>query len=143
MERPLGELPDLLRQRVEREFFAMPWDQLSAERRRTVTLQLDYQHDPSTQEERRIHWDLFVEIGELEERIADWERVATPTATDLATKESNLEKLRGELARLNRKERDLPTVQYYPCRRRFKSEPPCRPNIEPGVEAALEGTGCG
>jgi malonate-semialdehyde dehydrogenase (acetylating)/methylmalonate-semialdehyde dehydrogenase len=29
------------------------------------------------------------------------------------------------------------------CRRRSKSEPPCRPNIEPGVEASLDLTGCG
>jgi ADP-ribosyl-[dinitrogen reductase] hydrolase len=32
-----------------------------------------------------------------------------------------------------------PTV----CRRRSKSEPPCRPNIEPGVEADFELVGCG
>lgn len=30
-----------------------------------------------------------------------------------------------------------------PCQRRFKSEPPCRPNIEPGVEADFELVGCG
>ena len=29
------------------------------------------------------------------------------------------------------------------CRRRSKSEPPCRPNIEPGVEADFELVGCG
>ncbi len=29
------------------------------------------------------------------------------------------------------------------CRRRSKSEPPCRPNIEPGVEADFEMVGCG
>ena len=29
------------------------------------------------------------------------------------------------------------------CRRRFKSEPPCRSNIEPGVEADFERVGCG
>lgn len=29
------------------------------------------------------------------------------------------------------------------CPRRSKSEPPCRPNIEPGVEADLERVGCG
>jgi uncharacterized protein len=29
------------------------------------------------------------------------------------------------------------------CRRRFKSEPPRRPNIEPGVEADVEMVGCG
>lgn len=43
---PLGDLPDALRQRVENEFAPVPWDQLSAEQRRTVALQLDYQHDP-------------------------------------------------------------------------------------------------
>jgi hypothetical protein len=29
------------------------------------------------------------------------------------------------------------------CRRRFKSEPPRRPNIEPGVEADFQTVGCG
>ena len=29
------------------------------------------------------------------------------------------------------------------CRRRSKFEPPCRPNIEPGVEADFERVGCG
>jgi hypothetical protein len=29
------------------------------------------------------------------------------------------------------------------CRRRSKSEPPCRLNIEPGVEADFEMVGCG
>jgi hypothetical protein len=31
----------------------------------------------------------------------------------------------------------------YKCRRRTKFEPPCRPNIEPGVEADFERVGCG
>ncbi len=36
------------------------------------------------------------------------------------------------------------TLLVYPaCRRRFKSEPPCRLNIEPGVEADFETVGCG
>ena len=29
------------------------------------------------------------------------------------------------------------------CRRRSKFEPPCRLNIEPGVEADFYGVGCG
>jgi hypothetical protein len=29
------------------------------------------------------------------------------------------------------------------CRRRFNFEPPCRLNIEPGVEADVEMVGCG
>jgi hypothetical protein len=32
---------------------------------------------------------------------------------------------------------------YKECRRRFKSEPPRRSNIEPGVEADFEMVGCG
>jgi len=34
----------------------------------------------------------------------------------------------------------LPVME---CRRRFKFEPPCRLNIEPGVEADVEMVGCG
>jgi hypothetical protein len=33
--------------RVVQEFFPMPWDKLSADQRRSVALQLDYQHDPA------------------------------------------------------------------------------------------------
>ncbi len=33
--------------------------------------------------------------------------------------------------------------QFLGCRRRSKSEPPRRPNIEPGVEADFEMVGCG
>lgn len=29
------------------------------------------------------------------------------------------------------------------CRRRSKSEPPCRPNIEPGAQASFLIAGCG
>jgi hypothetical protein len=43
---PLADLPDALRKRVVQEFFPMPWDNLSADQRRSVALQLDYQHDP-------------------------------------------------------------------------------------------------
>jgi len=36
-----------------------------------------------------------------------------------------------------------PTLPATGCARRSKSEPPCRPNIEPGVEADGEAVGCG
>lgn len=42
---------------------------------------------------------------------------------------------------LRRHAEALPGVSV--CRCRFKSEPPCRPNIEPGVEADFEMVGCG
>jgi hypothetical protein len=50
---PLHELPDALRKRVEQEFFPMAWDELSAEQRRSVALQLDYQHDHAMEKDRQ------------------------------------------------------------------------------------------
>jgi type IV secretory pathway VirB9-like protein len=41
-----------------------------------------------------------------------------------------------------RMETDLLVVDRV-CPRRFKFEPPCRRNIEPGVEADVETVGCG
>ncbi len=38
---------------------------------------------------------------------------------------------------------DASAAHWPACRRRSKSEPPCRPNIEPGVEADFEMVGCG
>ena len=50
---PLCDLQETLRKRVEQEFFPMPWDKLSADQRRSVTLQLDYQHDPATKQDQK------------------------------------------------------------------------------------------
>ena len=55
----LADLPDALRQRVLQEFSPMPWDKLSADQRRSVALQLDYQHDPATEKDRQKWWDFF------------------------------------------------------------------------------------
>ena len=49
----LADLPDALRKRVVQEFFPMPWDNLSADQRRSVALQLDYQHDPAMESDRQ------------------------------------------------------------------------------------------
>ena len=96
---PLRDLPDALRQRVEKEFAPMPWDQLSADQRRTVTLQLDYQHDPATKHDRQFWWDHYQHQVELKAQIARWEAAATPTAGELALSEARLKELRQELAR--------------------------------------------
>ena len=54
---PLCDLPDALRRRAEREFLPMHWDGLSSEQRRSVALQLDYQHDPASEHDRQFWWD--------------------------------------------------------------------------------------
>lgn len=104
-DRPLGELPDALRQRVEREFFPMPWEQLSGAQRRSVATQLDYQHDPATEQDRQFWWDFFQRIDELQKQVAEWEAVAAPTAAELAKKETRLAELQQELARMEAQQR--------------------------------------
>lgn len=93
-------LPDELRQRVKREFIPMSWDQLSAEDRRSIALQMDSQHDPATERDRQFWWDFFGRQDALKAEIAQWEAVATPTASDLALSEDRLRELRQELARM-------------------------------------------
>ena len=113
---PLCELPDSLRRRVEKEFAPMPWDHLSAEQRRTVTLQLDYQHDPATEQDRQFWWDHFQRQDELKAQIAQWEATAAPTAGDLALRETRLKELRQELTRTEMQERQS-RGDYYPERK--------------------------
>ncbi len=104
-ETSLDQLPVALRQRVEREFFPMPWDSLSAEQRRSVALQVDYQHDPATEQDRKFWWSFFERMRDLEKQIATWEAIAAPTASELALRETRLAELRQELAGMKRPER--------------------------------------
>jgi hypothetical protein len=113
---PLGDMPDLIRHRVEDEFAPMPWDQLSADQRQTVTLQLDYQHDPATEQDRQFWWDHYQRQDELKAQIAQWEATAAPTAGDLALRETRLKELRQELTRTEMQERQS-RGDYYPERK--------------------------
>ena len=101
----LCELPDVLRERVEKEFFSMPWDTLSADQRRSVALQLDYQHDHTTAQDQKFWWDFFERMDDVKKQVAEWEAVATPTAADLAAKEARLAQLKQELACMEAQQR--------------------------------------
>ncbi|MBS0412808.1 MAG: hypothetical protein JSR68_00395 [Proteobacteria bacterium] len=111
----LCDLPDVLRQRVEKDFFPMPWDRLSADQRRSVALQWDYQHDPATAQGQKFWWDFFERMDDLKKQAAEWEAVATPTAADLAAKEARLAELRQELARMEAQQRTA-RGDYFPER---------------------------
>ena len=113
---PLGDMPDLIRHRVEDEFAPMPWDQLSADQRRTVTLQLDYQHDPATEQDRQFWWDHYQRQDELKAQVAQWESAAAPTAGELVLRETRLKELQQELARTKAQERQA-RGDYYPERK--------------------------
>ena len=126
---PLCELPDTLRQRVEKEFAPMPWDQLSADQRRTVTLQSDYQHDPATEQDRQFWWDHFWRQDELKAQIAQWEAAAAPTAGELALRETRLKELRQELARMAMRERQA-RGDYFPVRKPLDDESEALPTSQ-------------
>lgn len=126
----LCDLPVTLRQRVEQEFFPMPWDKLSADQRRGVALQLDYQHDPATEQDQKYWWDFFERVDCLKKQHAEWEVVATPTAAELALKETRLAELKHELSRMDAQKR-LARGDYYPERKPSQTK-----DGEPLVEPA-------
>lgn len=119
---PLCDLPDILRQRVEQEFFPMPWDKLSADQRRSVALQLDYQHDPATKQEQQYWFDFFEQERAIKNQIEEWELIATPTAGDLALKEARLADIRQKLARMDIQKRQA-RGDYLPQRPTDKTNP--------------------
>lgn len=121
-DRPLGDLPDALRQRVDREFSPMPWEQLTADQRRSVALQLDYQHDPATERGRQFWWDFFQRVDELKKQIVEWEAVGTPTAAELAKKEARLGELTHQLARMET-QRSATSGDYVPGRNAASIKP--------------------
>lgn len=104
-DKNLDDLPLDLRQRVEREFFPMPWDELSADQRRSVAIQQDYQCDPATEKERQYWWNFFTRLQELQKQVEQWQSAATPTARDIALKESRLKELKQEIDRMELQER--------------------------------------
>lgn len=99
-DKPLSDLPDGLRERFENQLLFLLWDSLSVKQRRNEALQLDYEADPATEKDRQFWWDFFSEKEALEEKIAKWESIAAPTATDLAMKEAKLKEFRDELNRM-------------------------------------------
>lgn len=113
-DKPLDALPDELRRRAEQEFL-VPWDALAPVQRRAVALQLDYQSDPATREERQFWWDFYIRKDATEKRIAEWEVASAPTASDLALKEARLKELRQELAGMEGRQRQA-SGDYYPAR---------------------------
>lgn len=124
----LCDLPDNLRQRVKKEFPPVPWDDLAADQRRSGALQMDYQHDPATEEERKYWWDFFQRIDNLKEQLAQWEVVATPTAGELALRETRLIELQQELARMDTQKRQA-RGDYYPT----LSTRDCERQTSPGL----------
>lgn len=120
-DKKLDDLPQALRQLVERDFFPNLWDALSAEQRRHGALQRDYQLDPDKEQDRQYWWNFFTRRRELQKQKEQWESAATPTARDLAVKESRLKELQQEIDRMELQLRQG-RGDYYPERKPFMAD---------------------
>ena len=126
---PLCELPELLRERVQKDFFPIGWAGLSADQRRSVALQLDYQHDPATEQDQQFWWDFFERKDSVEKQIAQWQAIACPTAGELAQQEARLKELQQELARMNLQQRQA-RGDYYPERKSLDADKVSAPTTD-------------
>ena len=120
-DRSVGDLPEALRLRAEQELKPFRWEDLSPDQRRTVTFQLDDQHDPATEQDRQFWWDHSQRRDELKAQITQWEAAATPSASELALRETRLKELPQELARTETQERQA-RGDYYPERKPIDGE---------------------
>lgn len=99
-DKDLEDLPEAERRRVERDFFLIPWDNLSADQRRGVARQWDSQHDPAMAPHQEYWRQFFEHLYALKEKLEEWQGAATPTASDLALKESRIKVLEQEIERM-------------------------------------------
>ena len=100
-DKAFNELPSGIQKRIKKDFFPMPWDDLSVEQRQDVANQWDCQNDPAMESERQYWWDFFIRRDELEKQIKQWSDIASTNATDLAIKEKRLTELNAELANIS------------------------------------------
>ena len=96
-DRPLDELPDDKRQRIDKEFFSMPWNLLDGEQRRSAAAQLDYQNDPVTYREQERAFNLWCDVDDVETQIREVELLAARTPLERESKIRQLKDLKVQL----------------------------------------------
>lgn len=112
-DKPLADLPDAVKARVEDEFSLRPWDDMTPDQRRTGALQRDYQHDPITEVDRKNGWDSYLREDALKREVEKWNAASAPTAGDLALKESRLRELRLQQKQMEQ-QKHRGRADYYP-----------------------------
>jgi len=128
-DKNLDDLPEAIRQLIERDLFPLPWDGLSADQRRCAALQWDYQNDPATEEERQYWSNFFADRREKQKKMEQWQYVATPTARDMALKESHLKGLQQEIDRMELQQRQ-DVGDYYPERKCLDADKRATPTTD-------------
>lgn len=119
----LCDLPDALRHRVEVDFFPMPWDDLSPDQRRSGIAQWDYQHDPTTEHDRKFWWEFFVRKDRIKKEIETWEAVPILSASDVEKRDARLSELRRELDVMDKKRRNA-RYDYFDPRNKMHDTAP-------------------
>lgn len=115
-DRPLDDLPEALRLRAEQELRPHRWEDLSPEHRRSVALQLDYQHDPATEWNRECWWDFFHRMSALEAELAREGASDRVSLDELLDGSGRLKVIRDNIRRMKARERHA-KANYYPRRR--------------------------
>lgn len=108
-DKPLGKLPDELRQRMEAKF-CTPWDYMVSDQRRSMAAQCDYWDDPANENERKFWFDFYNRKSAIEEKIRICSSTGTPTANDFVLKENKLAELQSELEMLEREAQQMQKV---------------------------------
>ena len=103
-DKPLEDLPTEQHHRVVTDFLPAIWESLSPDQRRYRAKEWDCQSNPALEHERQYWWDFYIRMDELKLQIETWSVIATPTAADLAQKESRLAKLQLDLSDMEKKE---------------------------------------
>ena len=122
-EAKLDELPEVLRERVQREIRPCAWDHLSPKQRRSWAWQTDYQNDLAAEEGGDFWFNFYNRKDELRKQISEWASIPALTAGELTAKERRLEDLRHEFALLERLEKEF-RVSHYPKKESKRSPDP-------------------
>ena len=89
-EAELDELPEVLRERVQREIRPCAWDHLSPKQRRSWAWQTDYQNDLAAEEDGDFWFNFCCRKDELRKQIREWASIPALTAGELTAKERRL-----------------------------------------------------
>lgn len=95
---PLQDLPEGLRERVERAFPPVTWAMLSADQRRHRAREWDCEHDPAGKEERQRGFDSAEREADIERRMRQLELMNPQTPLELESRNRQMDELRCELA---------------------------------------------
>lgn len=83
----LDDLPAPLKDRVKLELGPIQWDRLTAEGRRSLARQRDYEQDPGTEAHRKYWFNFYARISEKEKHLDTSKAMPAITPSEQMAKE--------------------------------------------------------